>query len=101
MPLVSIIVPAYNAAPYLGHAIESALAQTWHKVEVIVVDDGSTDTTLSAARQYESARVKVLTQPNRGAPAARNLALQHAQGEYILCLDADDCISPEKVEAQL
>jgi len=100
-PLVSIIIPAYNSEEWVGEAIESALAQTWPRKEIIVVDDGSTDSTLSVARRYESASVKVVTQPNAGASAARNHGLRQAQGDLIQWLDADDLLASDKVEQQL
>lgn len=100
-PLVSIIVPAYNAAPWLAETLESALAQTWRVKEIIVVDDGSADDTLKVAREYESRGVSVMSQVNRGACAARNLGLQKARGHYIQYLDADDVISPDKIAHQV
>ena len=82
-PLVSILIPAYNADRWIVAALESALAQTWPNKEVILVDDGSSDDTLRIGRTFESGSVKVLSQKNSGASAARNLALSHAQGDYI------------------
>ena len=99
--LVSILVPAYNAERWLTATLNSALAQTWQRVEVIVVDDGSRDGTLAVARSFESRSVKVATQPNMGAPAARNKALELAQGTYIQWLDADDLLAPTKISAQM
>jgi glycosyltransferase involved in cell wall biosynthesis len=99
--LVSVLVPAYNAERWLGATIRSVLAQTWPRVETIVVDDGSRDGTLAVARAWESASVKVVTQPNSGACAARNKALELAQGTYIQWLDADDLLHPDKIAAQM
>jgi glycosyltransferase involved in cell wall biosynthesis len=99
--LVSILIPAYNARKWLPACLESALAQTWSRKEIIVVDDGSTDATLEMARSYASSNVKVLTQENRGASAARNRALSEAQGDYIQWLDADDVLASDKIEIQL
>jgi glycosyltransferase involved in cell wall biosynthesis len=99
--LVSIIIPAYNARRWIRETIESAITQTWAKKEIIIVDDGSTDNTLQIARKYESNLVKVISQENRGAPAARNKALEFAQGDYLQWLDADDLLAPEKVEKQM
>jgi len=79
-PLVSILIPAYNAEKWVGAAIASALGQTWRHKEIIVVDDGSTDRTLAVAREFESKGVCVMTQPNQGAAAARNKALSLRQG---------------------
>lgn len=100
-PLVSILIPAYNAARWIGASIESALAQTWPAKEVIVVDDGSTDRTLQVARSFVDKGVQVLAQANHGAAAARNAALQAAQGSYVQFLDADDILHPSKIEKQL
>lgn len=101
MPRVSIIIPCYNAAAWLPAAIESALAQTHRDIEVILVDDGSQDDSLAVARRYESQGVRVISQPNRGASAARNHGLRLAQGDYIQFLDADDLIAPDKIARQL
>ena len=98
---VSVLVPAYNAERWIGSALESALNQSWPKIEIIVVDDGSRDGTLSVAKRYENKRVKIIKQENRGAAAARNRALLEAQGDFIQYLDADDLLSPEKVEEQV
>jgi glycosyltransferase involved in cell wall biosynthesis len=100
-PLVSILIPAYNAAPWISETIRSALAQTWPQIEIIVVDDGSTDTTLTVANSFASPRVRIVSQPNRGASSARNHALTLARGEYIQFLDADDLLAPDKIESQL
>lgn len=98
---VSIIVPCYNAAPWLAQTIESALAQTWSHCEIIVVDDGSTDNSAAIARTFESRGVRVVVQSNAGASAARNHGLRLARGEFIQFLDADDLLDPQKISAQL
>src|SRR2546428_5359497 len=98
---VSIIVPAYNAEPWIGDALESALSQSWEAIEVIVVDDGSTDNTLTIAKRFECTRVKVMHQENQGVEKARNRAVSEAQGEFLQYLDADDLLSPDKIEAQV
>jgi GT2 family glycosyltransferase len=100
-PLVSILIPAYNAERWLADTIRSALAQTWPYKEIIVVDDGSRDETLSVARQFTSSDVSVVTQANLGASAARNHALSLSHGDYIQWLDADDLLSPHKVAKQM
>src|SRR5690349_8578340 len=100
-PLVSILIPAYNAEQWIGETLESALQQTWPNTEIIVVDDGSTDGTLQAARQFTARGVKVSTQPNSGAAAARNKAFELSKGEYIQWLDADDLLSSQKIAAQM
>jgi glycosyltransferase involved in cell wall biosynthesis len=99
--LVSILIPCYNAVPWLAETLESALAQTWLHKEIILVDDGSTDQSLVIAKEFESKGVKVISQPNRGASAARNRALQEAQGDFIQYLDADDLLAPDKIERQI
>ena len=98
---VSILIPAYNAEKWIRGCIESALAQTWLWKEIIVVDDGSKDATLQIASTYASSNVKVVTQENRGASAARNHALSLAKGDYIQWLDADDLLAPDKIEWQM
>lgn len=100
-PLVSILIPACNAQPWITATLDSAVGQSWPNKEVIVVDDGSSDATVGVARSYESRGVRVLQQKNAGAAAARNLALANARGEYIQYLDADDLLSAEKIEAQV
>jgi glycosyltransferase involved in cell wall biosynthesis len=100
-PIVSILIPAYNAEKWITATICSALAQDWANKEIIIVDDGSSDGTLSIAKQFESKSLKVISQENRGASAARNRAFQHAQGEYIQWLDADDVLAPNKLSEQM
>jgi glycosyltransferase involved in cell wall biosynthesis len=100
-PLVSILVPAYNAERWIGLTLRSAIGQTWPRTEVIVVDDGSKDATLAAVRCFQSGHVKVVTQDNAGACVARNHALSLAQGDYIQWLDADDLLHREKVARQV
>jgi glycosyltransferase involved in cell wall biosynthesis len=95
-PLVSIITPCWNAGALVGDAIDSALAQTYPRVEVIVIDDGSTDRSLEVIRSFGT-RVRWETGPNRGACAARNRGVQLARGELIQFLDADDVLRPEKI----
>lgn len=99
--LVSILIPAYNSQKWIKETIHSALAQTWPNKEIIIVNDGSTDHTLSIAKQLKSKLVKVISQENRGATAARNKALEYAQGDYIQWLDSDDLLSPNKVSEQM
>jgi len=100
-PLVSILIPAYNAEQWICDALRSALAQTWAQKEIIVVDDGSTDRTLEIARQFESERLQVVANPHCGAAATRNKALLLSKGEYIQYLDADDVLAPDKIEKQM
>ncbi len=100
-PLVSILIPAYNAGEWLAAAVESALAQTWPRKEIIVLNDGSRDGTLAVARRFESRGVRVQTQENQGAAATRNRLFTLCQGDYIQWLDADDLLSPDKVQRQM
>jgi glycosyltransferase involved in cell wall biosynthesis len=100
-PLVSVVIPAFNAARTLGASIESALAQTLRSLEIIVVDDGSTDSTVAVARSFERVGVVVVSQTNAGAAAARNAGLRIARGRYVALLDADDLWLKEKLEVQL
>ncbi len=99
--LVSIIVPCYNAEPWLAATLDSALAQTWPEREIIVVDDGSRDGSLALARSYAARGVQVLAQANRGASAARNAGLRAARGGFVQFLDADDLLAPEKIARQM
>jgi glycosyltransferase involved in cell wall biosynthesis len=95
---VSVIIPCYNYARFLPDAVGSVLAQTFTDWELIVVDDGSTDTTAATARQlmarHPDRRMRVFQQPNVGPSAARNTGAERASGEYLLFLDADDMLAP-------
>lgn len=99
-PTVSVVIPSYNSADYLRAAIESARAQTHRSLEIIVVDDGSTDGSLDIAREYEDP-VRVVTQTNSGVSVARNRGIDDARGEWIGFLDADDLWEPTKLERQM
>jgi glycosyltransferase involved in cell wall biosynthesis len=99
--LVSILIPAFNAEKWIGDCIKSALGQTWPRKEIIIIDDGSKDSTFKIAQSFSSSNVKVETQKNCGASAARNHALSLAQGDYIQWLDADDLLAPDKVARQM
>jgi glycosyltransferase involved in cell wall biosynthesis len=103
MPTVSVITPAYNVAAYLGEAIESVLAQTFGDFELIVVDDGSTDTTFQLATEYArtDSRIRLVRQENRGISSARNYALRMATGSFLAILDGDDVWLPTYLERQL
>lgn len=100
-PLVSVIIPCFNLAKYLPEAIESVLMQTYRPLEIIVVDDGSTDDTSDVARRYGDRGVKLIRQENKGLAAARNAGLKVASGEYLALLDADDTFLPEKMQRQV
>lgn len=98
--MISIIVPVFNAAPFLKKCIESILNQTYKDFELILIDDGSTDMSLDICRNYalKDARIIVLSKINEGAGLARNLGLKIAKGEYIGFVDSDDYISPNMYE---
>jgi len=101
-PLVSIIIPSYNASAYVIEAIDSALAQTYKDVEVIVVDDGSTDNTKQLLAPYvRNSKIRYIYQANKGLSGARNTGIKAARGEYIALLDADDLFLPGKIEKQV
>jgi len=100
-PLVSIIIPVFNARKYLSETLTSALNQTWLNIEVIVVDDGSTDDSLEIAKSFKQTRLHIISQHRKGACSARNAGFKIAQGQYIQFLDADDVISTNKIEKQL
>ena len=100
-PSVSILIPAFNAQEWIADTLRSAIAQTWERKEIIVVDDGSTDQTLTIARRFESDSVHVVSQKNKGAAAARNTALSLCHGDYIQWLDADDILAADKIARQM
>lgn len=93
-PLLSVVIPCFNYGDYLGQAIDSALAQTYRRVEVIVVDDGSTDDTEAVALSYGD-RIRYVRQANAGPEAARNNGIRMAGGDCIVCLDADDTLDEQ------
>ncbi len=102
MSIVSIIIPLYNAEKYIEQCINSAFNQTYTNIEIIVVNDGSTDASLDIINKHPQInKIKVITQENKGAAAARNTGLTHANGDFIQFLDADDVLEPNKIEAQI
>jgi glycosyltransferase involved in cell wall biosynthesis len=101
MPLVSVLIPCYNSGRWISDTLESVLAQTWPNMEIIVVNDGSTDDSRSILDGYLSRGVKVIDQPNRGQTAALNRCLSAAHGEFIQYLDADDLLASDKIELQM
>ncbi|HEX6463960.1 MAG TPA: glycosyltransferase family A protein [Vicinamibacterales bacterium] len=103
MPTVSVIMPAYNVAPYVGDAIRSALAQTFTDFELIVVDDGSKDGTAAVVKELalRDARIKLVQQSNRGLAGARNSGLRASRGEFLALLDSDDLWEPTFLAEQL
>jgi len=99
-PLVSVVIPAHNAAPWIGETLDSVLRQTHGRREIIVVDDGSTDDTLRRLEPYRR-QIHLLRQGGAGPGAARNAGFRAAAGEYMALLDHDDLWAPEKLEIQL
>lgn len=102
-PLISVIIPAYNAEEFIAQTIESVLSQTYQNIEILVVDDGSTDTTAEIVKSFaqKDKRITLLQQPNAGVAVARNLAYLHSKGEYIAPIDADDIWYPQNLEKQV
>lgn len=98
--LVSVIIPVFNCKEYLARSIESALAQSHSALEIVAVNDGSTDGSAEVLASYAS-RIKVINQPNAGPSAARNNGVAHASGNYLAFLDGDDLWDPRKTEVQL
>ena len=103
MPAVSVIMPAYNVGAYIGAAIESALVQTFTDFEIVIVDDGSTDDTVSIAHRYAAcdSRLRVSRKENGGISSTRNRAMTLARGEVFALLDSDDMWDPEYLESQI
>lgn len=100
-PLVSVLIPCYNAEKYIAEALRSVLQQTWRNIEIIVVDDGSTDRSVEEIERLRSDRVQLIRQENRGQTAALNACLGVARGDFIQYLDADDVIGADKIELQI
>jgi glycosyltransferase involved in cell wall biosynthesis len=102
-PLVSVIIPAFNAEAFIAQTLNSVLTQTYENIEIWVIDDGSRDQTAAVVEQFiqQDQRVRLLRQANAGVAAARNLGIQKAQGELIAPLDADDLWYPQKLEKQV
>lgn len=99
-PLVSVVIPVYNGEAFVAQAIESVLAQTWSNVELIVVNDGSTDRSAEVVANYAD-RLVLIEQENRGVAAARNAGMQQARGAFVALLDQDDWWRPEKLARQV
>ena len=100
-PLVSVCVPAYDCAKYITETLACLCCQTHVNLEIIVVNDGSADETLTLAKSVEDTRVTVLDFENRGAATARNIAYKHSKGDYIIFFDADDCVAADFISSQL
>jgi glycosyltransferase involved in cell wall biosynthesis len=100
-PLISVIIPAYNAEKTIARTIQSVLAQTYANFELLVIDDGSQDATVEIIQSIFDPRLKLFSYPHQGHSAGRNRGLSHAGGEYVAFIDADDMWTPNKLEAQL
>ncbi|WP_293347673.1 MULTISPECIES: glycosyltransferase family A protein [unclassified Microcoleus] len=102
-PLISVIIPAYNAEEFIAQTLESVLSQTYQNIEILVVDDGSTDTTAEIIKSFaqKDRRITLLQQQNAGVAVARNLAYLHSKGEHIAPIDADDIWYPQNLEKQV
>ena len=100
MVKVSVIIPVYNVEPYLKQCMDSVVGQTLKDIEIICVDDGSTDGSLDILREYaaEDNRIQIIEQKNAGAGAARNNGMRHATGKYLSFLDSDDFFEPRMLE---
>ena len=98
--LISVLVPLYNVAPYLSTCIDSIINQTYSNLEILLVDDGSTDESGSICDSYaaKDKRIRVIHKKNEGQAVARNLCIEKASGEYLLFVDSDDFITPVHVE---
>lgn len=100
-PKVSLCMPCYNAEPYLAEALDSALNQTYPNLEIVIVNDGSTDGSAKILEEYATKGVRVITQKNQGQCAAVNRAFEESSGDYIKFFDADDILSPEFIKSQV
>lgn len=102
-PLVSFCLPTYNRSEFLAEAIESCRNQTYPTIEIVIVNDGSTDSTESLLEWYAKTdpRIRFVTTPNQGIAAARNLAISLAKGDYIAVMDSDDLCGPDRLERQM
>ena len=99
--LVSIILPVYNAQEYIAQAIESILSQSYEQFELILIDDGSTDSSLKIMQSYVDARIEIISRENRGLVESLNEGIQKARGKYIARMDADDISMPQRLEKQV
>jgi glycosyltransferase involved in cell wall biosynthesis len=101
LPLVSVIIPVFNAEKYVKNAIQSALNQTYKRIELLVINDGSTDRSPDIIKAFNDPHINIITQQNKGGSAARNAGILRAKGDYIKFLDADDELLPEAIETQV
>lgn len=101
MPVVSVLIPAYNAEKYLSETIQSVLEQTFTDYEIVIIDDGSRDGTERVVRSFSDPRIRFFRKENGGPASARNVGLKMAQGKWIAFLDSDDLWLPEKLDIQI
>jgi glycosyltransferase involved in cell wall biosynthesis len=100
-PLVSVILPVYNGEKYIAQAIQSVLKQTYQQIELLIVNDGSTDGTERIVKQFADPLIRYFTQKNAGVSAARNTALAHMKGDYFCCLDSDDVLPENSILSRM
>ncbi len=100
-PLISVVIPLYNKEKWVKRCVESVLDQTYSHMEILIVNDGSTDNSLQVVETIEDNRIKIINKPNGGVSSARNLGIEHAKGEYIAFLDADDEWEPKHLDILL
>jgi teichuronic acid biosynthesis glycosyltransferase TuaG len=101
LPLVSVIMPVYNGEKYVAQAIQSALAQSYQNIELLIVNDGSTDGTEQIVKQFTDPRIRYFVQKNAGVSAARNLALANRKGAFFCCLDGDDALPSNSIQSRM
>ena len=101
MPLISVVIPVYNGEKTIAETIESVLNQSFSNFEIVVINDGSQDSTLDVIASIQDPRIKIFSYPNAGLSASRNRGISQSSGEFIAFLDADDLWTPDKLEAQL
>lgn len=100
-PVVSVIMPVYNTAKYVEAAINSVLAQTYTDFELLIIDDAGSDNSIDLCRAYDDARIKIISQHNRGLAGARNTGIRNARGQFVALLDSDDLWEPRKLEKHI
>lgn len=100
-PLISIIIPVYNAESYIKKCIDSILSQKYNNFEIIIVDDGSTDSSLSIIKKYETKNIKIVSKQNEGVSIARNTGLEKATGKYVFFVDSDDYLEKDCLESAI
>lgn len=100
-PIVSIVMPVYNTAKYVEAAIDSVLAQTFDKFELLIIDDAGSDQSIDLCRAYSDPRIRIISQANRGLAGARNTGIRNARGQFVALLDSDDLWEPQKLERHI